>query len=308
MMHLAQPILLTLGVLFLLPLLLRHQRAWRYSSLQLLPVRKHTGFMVWSLTGVLVAALALLLLALARPQRITPLPQQTIVARDIVLTLDLSLSMEAYIPKDGDAIPSVRRLALAQEAAQDFVKRHTGDRLGLIVFGDEAFGAWPLSTDSTTLQRRLEQLDKLLPAQLRGTYIEKGLVKSLDHLQELGGQAATRIVVMLTDGLDTIPAAQMEHLLQRLQREKVTLYVLGIQIKNDSSIAVLARRAQGGYFAIDKVEQMAAAFAEIEQLEKSRMLVTQGTTSEELYRFFAIPGLVCLLAGTVCKSLWVWEV
>jgi von Willebrand factor type A domain len=142
---------------------------------------------------------------------------------------------------------------------------------------------------------------------LRGTHVEKALVKSLDHMQVLG-QAATRIIVLLTDGLDAIPAARVEHILQRLQREKVTLYVLGIQIKDDSSVAMLARRAQGRYFAIDQAEAMDAAYTEIERLEKSRVLVTQGSTSQELYAFFAVPGLLLLLALTVCKSVWVVEV
>jgi Ca-activated chloride channel homolog len=281
--------------------------AWSYSCLRLLPPRQHASLALWCTTGLAVAAVLLLLLALARPQQTITLPQRAIVARDIVLTLDLSLSMEAYIPKQGELLPSLRRLTLAQQAAQDFVTRHQEDRLALIVFGDEAFGAWPLSLDSTTLQRRLEQVDTLLPAQLRGTHVEKALVKSLDHMQVLG-QAATRIIVLLTDGLDAIPAARVEHILQRLQREKVTLYVLGIQIKDDSSVAMLARRAQGRYFAIDQAEAMDAAYTEIERLEKSRVLVTQGSTSQELYAFFAVPGLLLLLALTVCKSVWVVEV
>jgi Ca-activated chloride channel family protein len=304
MIRLVHPALLTLGLFFVLPLLFRHRRAWDYSSLRLLPPWQHRSLAVWCTTGLTVAAVLLLLLALARPQKTTTLPPRAIVARDIVLTLDLSLSMEGYIPKNSEPIPGLRKLALAQQAAQDFVKRHPEDRLGLIVFGDEAFGAWPLSLDSTTLQRRLAQVDTLLPAQLRGTHVEKALVKSLDHLQVLG-QAATRIIVLLTDGIDAIPQARVEHILQRLRRENVTLYVLGIQIKDDSSIATLARRAQGRYFAVDQAEAMETACTEIEHLEKSRVMVTQGTTSEELYAFFAVPGLVLLLASTVCKSVWV---
>jgi Ca-activated chloride channel family protein len=201
----------------------------------------------------------------------------------------------------------MRKLALVQQAAQDFVKRHLTDRLGLIVFGDEAFGAWPLSTDSTTLQRRLENLEDLLPAQLRGTHVEKALVKSLDHLHELG-QAQTRIVVLLTDGLDNIPAARMEHILQRLQRDNVTLYVFGVLLKEDSSIAVLARRARGRYFAIDKAEEMAAALEEIERLEPSKILLSQGSKAVELYAWFTVPGLALLLASVAGKSLWMIKV
>jgi Ca-activated chloride channel family protein len=307
MIRLAQPALLTLGMLFLVPFLLRPQRVWHYSGCRLLPSRHRAGFAVWCLAGLTGMAISLLLIALARPQQVTALPQHATVARDIVLTLDLSLSMEGYIPKAGESIPTMRKLALVQQAAQDFVKRHLTDRLGLIVFGDEAFGAWPLSTDSTTLQRRLENLEDLLPAQLRGTHVEKALVKSLDHLHELG-QAQTRIVVLLTDGLDNIPAARMEHILQRLQRDNVTLYVFGVLLKEDSSIAVLARRARGRYFAIDKAEEMAAALEEIERLEPSKILLSQGSKAVELYAWFTVPGLALLLASVAGKSLWMIKV
>jgi Ca-activated chloride channel family protein len=215
--------------------------------------------------------------------------------------------MEGHIPtRAGNR--HQRKLDLAQRAAIEFVQRHSSDRLALVVFGDEAFGVWPLSTDSTTLLRRLHHLDTLLPAQLRGTHIEKALLKSLAHMQELG-QSASKIIVLLTDGLDTIEPSKAEYILRRLQRDNITLYVLGIQLHDNSSAVSLARRAAGGYYAIDKAEEMDRALAEIERLEKTSLsLASASTDKKDVYHYFAFPGLLLLLLTMVCKSMWVLDV
>jgi Ca-activated chloride channel family protein len=253
-----------------------------------------------------VLALMLLLVALSRPQQPLSQPQQQWPARDIILTLDLSLSMEGYIPTLTGGRQQ-RKLELAQRAAIEFVQRHSSDRMALVVFGDEAFGVWPLSTDSTTLLRRLQHLDTLLPAQLRGTHIEKALLKSLAHMQELG-QSHSKIILLLTDGLDTIEASKAEYILQRLQRDNITLYVLGIQLHDNSSVVSLARRAPGGYYAIDKVEEMDRALMEIEQLEKTPVSLATAPAYKDVYHYFAFPGLLLLLLAMVCKSMWVLDV
>jgi Ca-activated chloride channel family protein len=307
MIHLAHPAFLTVGILLLLPYLLQPRRAWQYSSVQILPTGKRVGLAVLCTASISVVALTLLLLALARPQRLTRQIQRTMDARDVVLTLDLSLSMEEYLPGKDEATRGLKKLDLIQRAALDFVKQHTSDRLGLIVFGDEAFGVWPLSIDSTTLQRRLQHLDTLLPAQVRGTNVAKALVTSLDHLQARG-QGSSKMVLLLTDGVDRIEPGEAERILQRLRREQVMLYVLGMQLNDDASVVSLARQAQGRYFAIDQAEALDQVFRDIEHMETSRVSVTREMGSEDLYRLFAFPGLVLLLAATVCKSVWVLEI
>ena len=305
-MSLAHPAYLTIGLLLCLPYVLRPQRAWQFSSLSIFPPNTRLDVVGVSTAGMTVLALMLLLVALGRPQQSLSQPQQQLQARDIILTLDLSLSMEGFIPTQAGNRHQ-RKLDLAQRAAIEFVQRHSSDRLALVIFGDEAFGAWPLSTDSTTLLRRLQHLDTLLPAQLRGTHIEKALLKSLAHMQELG-QSASKIILLLTDGLDTIEPSKAEYILQRLQRDNITLYVLGIQLHDNSSVVSLARRAPGGYYAIDKVEQMDRALTEIEQLVKAPISLATAPAYKDVYHYFAFPGLLLLLLAMVCKSIWVLDV
>jgi Ca-activated chloride channel family protein len=263
--------------------------------------------MTIAMAGLSVVTLSLLLVALSRPQRPAPQAQPLLQARDIILALDLSLSMEGHIPVQQEGMRHQRKLDIVQRAALEFAQRHPSDRLALIVFGDEAFGVWPLSTDSRTLLQRLQHLDSLIPAQLRGTHVEKALLKSLEHMQALG-QASSKIILLLTDGLDTIEASNVEQIVQRLQRDKIRLYVLGIQLNENSSVVRLVRRVQGGYYPIDKAEEMDRALQEIEQLEKTQVFSSQEAEFEEIYRYFAFPGLLLLLLTRLCKSVWVLEV
>ena len=306
MMHLTHPELLLIGGLLVIPYLVRPRRAWQYASLQLLPPQAGIGLTTLLTRALVGSAFLLLLVALANPQRTTTHSTETIQARDIVLALDLSLSMEGYLPS-AEARRPQRKLDVIQQAALTFVEQHDHDRIGLLVFGDEAFGAWPLSTDTTTLRTRLQHLKTLLPSSLRGTNVGKALVQSLDHTQDRG-QAKTKLLILLTDGLDTIAPEVAADILQRLRHQNVTLYVLGIELSDTASIVHLSRQARGRYFDIGQADDLAAAFQAVDQLAASRVVVTRELEPELLYRFFALPGLLLLLTAMACKALWVVEI
>lgn len=306
MIHLAHPFLLLVGSLLLLPCLLRPQRAWYYSSLELLKGGKQIDRSKLLTSAVTFGALFLLLIALARPQEAREQRNHILEVRDILLTIDISLSMEGKIFSERDG-KNISKLELVRRASLEFVQRHPRDRLGFIVFGDDAFGVWPLSIDSTMLQKRLQHLHTLLPSTLRGTHIEKALHKSLAHFQELG-QAQTKLLLLLTDGLDTIDPTAEEQILTQLQAQKVTLYLMGIQLKEDASIVRLTRRANGRYFQIHKGEELEKAFQEIAQLERSQVEIVQEGEIKELYGLFALPGLILLLLSIVLKQTWALEI
>ena len=306
MIGLAYPTLLLLGVLLLLPLLVRRQRAWHYSSLLLLHGARPSGLATRLTWGITIAALSLLLIALARPQGGMAQSQQIQEVRDIVLTLDLSLSMDTPIAS-ASGQKYTTRLDVVQQATLEFVRRRQHDRLALLVFGDETFGAWPLSTDSTTLQYRLQHLRTLLPAPMRGTHVAKALGQSLDYLQ-IHGQARTKMVLLMTDGLDLLTPETQARLAQRFEQQRVTLYVLGLDLPATSNIMQFIRQAGAHYFNITKVEELDNAIRDIERLETSYVTVTQPTTRQELYPYFAMPAILLLFVATVLHSTWVVEV
>ncbi len=305
-MTLAEPMYLWLSCLLLVPLLLRPRRAWQFSALQLFAETRRWSFPAVLIMGVSGAACLSLLLALARPQLVTSQVIRQREARDIVLVIDLSLSMEGYMPQE-EGQPSQRKLDLIRAAALTFVQRHKHDRIGLIVFGDDAFGVWPLSNDHTMLHKRLQRLETILPTQLRGTHFQRALLRSIAHFQELG-QAQTKILLMLTDGLDTIDARAAERIVTRLKKARIKLYVLGMQLKQDTPIVRLTRRAQGHYYNIDRGAELVKALHDVDAQEPSRITVGLAGERKDLYPAFVAAGLVFLLLAMGLKSLWMVEV
>ncbi len=307
MIRLVSPVWLLLGLLLLIPLLVRRRRVWSFSNLGLLPANPRPAFRSLVVMGLLGTSLTALILALGRPQSVSQQTVRRVEGRDILLVLDLSLSMEGYLPAAVGQPPQARKLDVMQDAAMTFVDRHPHDRLGLIVFGDLAFGAWPLSTDHTTLKDRLQRLDDLLTPELRGTHMPRALTAALDHMQELG-QARTRLVLMLTDGLDTIAEASRRRLVRRLRQEGIRLYVLGIQLPDNGPLTQLVTEGEGRYFDVQDTDDLNAALQAIERLETSPIHVTSDTEARELYAYVALPGFVCLFGVRLCQALWVIDV
>ncbi|RMF84984.1 MAG: VWA domain-containing protein [Nitrospinota bacterium] len=303
MIRLADPWLLLAGLLLLWPYLLAPRSAWYYSNVALLKKERQIDPPALLVAGLTWTAVLFLLIALARPQGTLEKQEQVVEVRDILLVLDLSLSMEGKIPA-GPEQGRVRKLDLVRQASLQFVQRHPQDRLGLLVFGDDAFGVWPLSTDSTMLRQRLQRLDGLLPSKLRGTYLVHALLKALHHFQELG-QARTKLLLLLTDGLDSMTPDEERQIIRRLRQEGVMLYLLGMELEEDSSIVQLTRRAQGRYFNINRGEELEAALREIDRLERSPVKVVQSTERKELYPFFALTALALLMVAFLLKQTWV---
>lgn len=306
MLSLAQPIYLSMGAVLLVPYLLRRRQAWQYSSTRLLDGATRMDVASWVLTAMTWLALGLLVVALSKPIKGTEYAEEVLKTRDILLTLDLSLSMEGFLNWDGENMPPTK-LELIRDAALDFVREHDHDRLGLIVFGDDAFGVWPLSVDNKVLQERLARLETLLPPALRGTHVAKALERSLKHFDEME-QNDSKMILLLTDGLDSIDLAVQERLVQRLKQNEIKLYVLGMQLSENTSIVKLVREVNGGYFNINNADELARALKTIDEQEPSQIVIKRETDHRDLYVYFALPGMFLLLASAVWRSAWVWDV
>ncbi len=137
-----------------------------------------------------VVAIVLVAVAMARPQRIDAPDELELSGIDIVLSIDLSGSMRA-----ADLQPT--RLAAAKEVVAEFIRRRRSDRIGLVVFGREAYTVVPPTLDYTVLQRMVDQLSlELIDG--GGTAIGDGLGTALNRLRR--SDARSKVVVLLTDG------------------------------------------------------------------------------------------------------------
>src|SRR6056297_2440980 len=145
------------------------------------------------LFGFRMLAIALLILALARPQSTSS--SRDVITRgiDIVLALDISSSMLAR-----DFNPN--RLEASKDIAIDFISGRPNDRLGLVVFAGESFTQCPLTTDHSVLTNLFEDIESGMVDD--GTAIGMGLATAVNRLKE--SDAKSRVVILLTDGVNNM--------------------------------------------------------------------------------------------------------
>ncbi|MEL6183869.1 MAG: VWA domain-containing protein [Myxococcota bacterium] len=144
----------------------------------------------WLPDALRIAALAAIVVALARPQDRGTAVEERSDGIDIVIALDTSGSMRAadFKPKD--------RMAVAKRAIASFIGQRSSDRIGLVVFAGEAASWVPLTLDYPLLLELLEEVEVgMLPD---GTAIGSAVGTAVNRLRE--SEAASRVVILITDG------------------------------------------------------------------------------------------------------------
>jgi Ca-activated chloride channel family protein len=272
-----------------------------------------------SLTAFRLIAIILLVLALARPQ--TSLRQQNVSIEgiDIVLGLDISSSMLAQ-----DLKPD--RLRAAKGLALDFFKGRPNDRIGLVVFSGEAFTQCPLTTDHTVIEDMMDEIKSGIIED--GTAIGDGLATAINRLRE--SQAVSKVIILLTDGvnnagsLDPASAAEIAKLYGiRVYTIGVGTYGMapypvqtpfGVQYQNmevqidDALLESIAGLTDGKYFRATSNKQLEDIYKEIDQMEKSKIDVTEFRKKSDEFLPLALAALVLialeiLLRNTVFRNI-----
>jgi Ca-activated chloride channel homolog len=267
------------------------------------------------LPGILRSlALALVVVALARPRADGTHRDTPVHGRNIVLTLDISSSMKALDFRTGN------RLEVAKRVLADFVGRRRGDFLGLVVFAGRAFTQAPLTTDADVVLDLLGRADiGMLPD---GTAIGTALAMSESHLEDLPRESG--VIVLLTDGgnntgyPDPLAAAEAARALG------IRIYTIGVSSHGATPIApyetgrpatmeapsaltsreeqILGRIASisnGQYFRVSDDSTLVRVLGEIDGLERTDRHLSEVVSYRE---YFVIPlaGAVLLIA---CEML-----
>lgn len=229
---------------------------------------------------IAVLAWALLLLASARPQWLGDPIELPVSGRDLMLAVDLSVSMqEQDFQIQGQ---SVDRLTATKWVAGDFIDRREGDRIGLILFGDRAYLQTPLTFDRETVKTLLHESSIGLAG--GSTAIGDAIGLAVKRLRE--NDESSRILVLLTDGannsgvLDPLRAAELA------AHEGLTIYTIGIgadrmlrrrlfgsQLVNPSTdldertLSAIAEKTGGRYFRARNTDELAQIYQLIDRIE-----------------------------------------
>ena len=257
-----------------------------------------------------ITSLVCFIIAIARPRISTNDKNITIEVVDIMLVLDTSSSMLAE-----DFKPN--RLEAVKQAAKDFIDNRRGDRVGLLVFGKETFIQCPLTVDYGVLNNLLSEVTVVEP-KYDGTAIGIAIANAINRLRV--NESKSKVIILLSDGsnnsgaIDPIAAAKIAkeydiriYTIGAGTRQAVTQIPGGRYIRNEideDSLIGIAAETGGKYFrAIDK-ESLAGIYAEINDLEKSEIVVSYYSDYQEVYLWFLYSGFVLLLLSELFRVIY----
>ncbi len=265
--------------------------------------------------GVLqVAALSLMVVALARPRLTRRDVRVDSEGLDIVLAVDTSGSMRATDFSLGDQ--QVNRLQVAKGVMAEFIEGRPYDRIGVVVFGEEAFTHVPLTIDHETLLAIMDQVE-IGVAGAQRTAIGSAIAVSAKRLKDL--EAPERLVILLTDGRDNGDLISPTEAAQAAAALNIKLYTVGVGAQSqgprflrtsdgldESGLRRIAEITGGQYFRATDAQSLERIYETIDQLEPSPAEVVELVQHEELFRRFLVPGvgllaLQLLLSGTVLR-------
>lgn len=275
----------------------------------------HLPFILRCLTVVL------LVVVLARPQSTSSWQDVTAEGIDIVMAIDISSSMNAE-----DFKPN--RLGAAKKVAQKFIGNRPNDRIGLVVFAGESFTQCPLTTDHSVI---LNLFDDVKSGMLEdGTAMGMGLATSVKRLKD--SEAISKVVILLTDGENNSGSIAPATAAEIAKEFGVRVYTVGVgtrgtapvpftdpfgrtryqdmEVKiNEELLTRIADLTDGKYFRATDNESLDQVYAEIDELEKSKIDVTEYRKRKEEFLPFAILallllGIEVLLKQTVLRSIF----
>ena len=216
-----------------------------------------------------VIAAACFIIALARPQSDVELVPSIKEGTDIMLVLDYSNSMDAFDPESSiddrsvqEAIRDGRlkdRLGVARDQIIRFIKRRSGDRIGLVIFGHDAYPVVPPTVDHDYLIAYVNQLENaLLDTNERGTNIAGGISAGINSLKDY--TETRRTIVLITDGDHTVPDEIFTPVTaaEAAQKQDITIHTVGIGSDDPYVLERLARIGAIIRFDTRNLEKIAA--------------------------------------------------
>lgn len=314
------------GFLALIPLMLyyhgkgRGKSSMRFSSLDTIrQLRQPRIFILRHLPASLrCLVVALLATALARPQAGITSTEVLTEGIDIMLCLDTSGTMQALdFTWKGER---QNRLQVVKRVVHDFIQGRANDRIGMVVFGAEAFTQCPLTLDYGVLLSFLERVEVGMAGDT--TAIGSALATCVKRLKDLKGKS--KVVILLSDGRNNAGSIDPETAAGMAHTFGIKVYTIGVgtegevpfladtifgkryvyqRVDLDEAILKKIASATGGtYFKATNTEALAEIYRQIDRMEKTTIETKEYTEYRELFHPFLLAGLALLLLEVVLTN------
>jgi len=314
------------GFLALIPLMLYYhwkgpgKSSIRFSSLATLKQLRQPRMIFLRHLPPALRCLVIMLLAtaLARPQAGITSTEVLTEGIDIMLCLDTSGSMQALdFTWKGER---QNRLQVVKRVVNDFIQGRKNDRMGMVVFGAEAFTQCPLTLDYGVLLSFLDRVEIGMAGD--ATAIGSALATCVKRLKDLTGKS--KVVVLLTDGRNNAGSIDPETAAEMARTFAIKVYTVGVGTEGevpfladtifgkryvyqrvDLDEAILKKIAGitgGTYFKATNTEALAEIYRQIDQMETTRVETKEYTEYRELFHPFLLCGLALLLLEVVLTN------
>ena len=273
---------------------------WTASGMSYMAVLHHVPFVLRTF------ALAMIIVAIARPRSSEQMEKVDTEGIDIVLAMDVSTSMLAR-----DLTPD--RISASKDIAIEFISQRPSDRMGIVVFAGESFTQCPLTTDRATLINLMKEVQTDIIED--GTAIGNGLATAVARMKD--SDAKSRVVILLTDGVNNRGEISPQMAAEIARTYGVRVYTIGVgkegmapypvmtpwgveaqNVKveiDEKLLAEIAEATGGRYFRATDNTKLAEIYGEINKMEKARTTVDSFPVYKELFGTYALLALLALL-------------
>ena len=266
-----------------------------------------------------IIALASIIFGLSRPQSSINWEESTTEGIDIVLAMDISSSMLAQ-----DLKPN--RLESSKNVAIDFISKRINDRIGLVIFAGESFTQCPLTTDHNVLINLFQDVKSGIVDD--GTAIGMGLSTAVNRLKE--SKAISKVIILLTDGVNNsgmVPPLTAAEIAKKFNIRVYTIGVgtegfapypfqtpFGIQYQDvevkidEKTLQDIAILTDGKYFRATNNNSLKTIYKDIDELEKSKIEVTEFHKRKEEFVPYILFSLSLLILAFLLRITYLKQI
>ena len=265
---------------------------------------------VFFIDALFIVALLLIIVGFARPQISSLDKDITVEVIDIVLVLDTSSSMLAE-----DFKPN--RLEAVKDAAKEFIKNRSGDRIGLLVFGKDTFIQCPLTIDYSVLNNLLSEVTVMEP-KYDGTAIGVAIANGVNRLRN--SDSESKVIILLSDGSNNVGSIDPISAAKIAKEYNIKVYTIGAGtnqsitqipgrgfVRNEideDTLKGIAEVTNAKYFRATDKKSLSGIYREIDNLEKSEITVSYFSSYQEIYIWFLIIGFFLLIISEVLRAYY----
>ena len=265
---------------------------------------------VFFINALFMVALLLIIVGFARPQISSLDKDITVEVIDIVLVLDTSSSMLAE-----DFKPN--RLEAVKDAAKEFIKNRSGDRIGLLVFGKDTFIQCPLTIDYSVLNNLLSEVTVMEP-KYDGTAIGVAIANGVNRLRN--SDSESKVIILLSDGSNNVGSIDPISAAKIAKEYNIKIYTIGAGtnqsitqipgrgfVRNEideDTLKGIAEVTNAKYFRATDKKSLSGIYREIDNLEKSEITVSYFSSYQEIYIWFLIIGFFLLIISEILRAYY----